>query len=52
MLTGHTTDGQLHSIGKAIRPFFADPVTQFCSDLKQPLGKNLSDNMLRMTTAP
>ena len=23
----HTTDGRMHSIGKAIRPLFADPVT-------------------------
>ena len=27
MLTCHTMDGQTHSIGKAIRPLFADPVT-------------------------
>ena len=27
MLTCHTMDGQTHSIEKAIRPVFADPVT-------------------------
>jgi len=27
MLTCHTMDAQLYSIGKAIRPLFADPVT-------------------------
>ena len=27
IFTRHTTDGQIHSIGKAIRPLFADPVT-------------------------
>ena len=27
MLTHYTMDGQMHSIGKAIRPLFTDPVT-------------------------
>ena len=27
ILTCHTMDGQTHTIGKAIRPLFADPVT-------------------------
>jgi len=27
ILTCHTMDGQTHTIGKAIRPIFADPVT-------------------------
>jgi len=27
ILTCHTMDGQVHTIGKAIRPLFADPVT-------------------------
>ena len=27
MLTCHTMDSQIHSIGKAIRPLFVDPVT-------------------------
>jgi len=27
MLTCHTMDGQMHLIGNAIKPFFADPVT-------------------------
>ena len=27
MLISLTTEGQMHAIGKAIRPLFADPVT-------------------------
>ena len=43
ILTCHTRDGQAHTIGKAIRPLFADPVT-FVFDEDKVHDPEIADN--------
>ena len=50
ILTYLTTDGQMHTIGKAIRPLFADPVTNdpTCREVRECIcGDAISSGRLQ-----
>ena len=46
----HTMDGQIHTIGKAIRPLFADPVTNLVLVRKWCVRNDLKSASLRDST--